>query len=183
MEKTLVLYDVEGNYGSNECERSRFSRAEKLESCLRDAASGSRIGSDRNRAQPPFGCAQATPGQPALRRPLLQVDGFPIATRTRITSLPPFTVLHPRACSLRRDYTLATYILKTEWPLSAHLARSGGCWRTSLHRTPNSRSPPATGPARLSFGCFWLVLLGGRWYLRRKRAGREEIREALGEDF
>ena len=29
------------------------------------------------------------------------------------------------------------------WPLSAHLARSRGCWRTSLHRTHNSRSLPA----------------------------------------
>jgi hypothetical protein len=32
-----------------------------------------------------------------------------------------------------------------ERPLSAHLARSRECWRTSLHRTHNSRSPPGDG--------------------------------------
>src|SRR5262249_39495173 len=31
---------------------------------------------------------------------------------------------------------------------STHLARSRGSWRTSLHGTHNSRSLPATGPAR-----------------------------------
>jgi hypothetical protein len=56
-------------------------------------------------------------------------------------------------------------------PESAHLARSCWCWRMSLRRTHNSRSPQAT--------TFWVRLLARRSFSERRRGG--QTREALAE--